>query len=219
MAYVAPSILAADFSKIEDEVLLMERLGAQYIHLDVMDGKFVPNTTFGPDLVEKIHGIHHMVNDVHLMVADPVPAVIDFARAGADILTVHYEAFEKEQDLRDCLDLIHTLGKKAGVSVKPNTNIEVLQPFWKKMDLCLVMSVEPGKGGQAYLDSANAKLAWAKEMNRKHKGHHVLIEVDGGINATTGPIAVGNGAEILVAGSYLFGKEDAKERLEGLLKL
>ena len=219
MAYVAPSILAADFSKIEDEVLLMEGFGAQYIHLDVMDGKFVPNTTFGPDLVEKIHDIHHMVNDVHLMVTDPVPAVIDFARAGADILTVHYEAFAKEQDLSDCLDLIHMLGKKAGVSVKPNTKIEVLQPFWKKMDLCLVMSVEPGKGGQAYLDSANAKLNWCKDMNRKHKGHHVLIEVDGGINAETGPIAVNAGAEILVAGSYLFGKEDARKRLEGLLRL
>jgi len=219
MAYVAPSILAADFSKIEDEVLMMEGFGAQYIHLDVMDGTFVPNTTFGPELVERIHGIHHMVNDVHLMVADPVTNVIDFAKAGADILTVHYESFACEKDLDDCIDLIHMLGKKAGVSVKPNTNIEVLQPFWKKMDLCLVMSVEPGKGGQAYLDSADQKLSWAKKMNQKHPDHHVLIEVDGGINGVTGPIAVAAGAEILVAGSYLFGKVDAKERLEGLLAL
>lgn len=219
MAYVAPSILAADFSRIEDEVLMMEEFGAQYIHLDVMDGKFVPNTTFGPDLVERIHDIHHMVNDVHLMVADPVTNVIDFAKAGADILTVHYESFACEKDLDDGIDLIHMLGKKAGVSVKPNTNIEVLQPFWEKMDLCLVMSVEPGKGGQAYLDSADQKLSWAKMMNQKHPGHHVLIEVDGGINGVTGPIAVAAGAEILVAGSYLFGKADAKERLEGLLAL
>ena len=197
----------------------MEKAGATYIHLDVMDGKFVPATTFDHTLVEKISHIHGMVNDVHLMVENPAPACIDFARAGADIITVHYEAFPNVGEVHDCIALIHSLGKKAGLSIKPATKMEVLEGFWKEIDLCLIMSVEPGKGGQAYLDGSNEKLEYCKKLNEKQKGHHVLIEVDGGINASTAPIAVSHGAELLVAGSYLYGHKDFAERLEGLLKL
>lgn len=218
MAIVAPSILAADRAHLVDEIQLVEQCGATYIHLDVMDGVFVMNKTFGPELVDEIHDCHKMVNDVHLMVSNPIPACIEFARAGADIMTVHYEAFSSDESRHECIRLIHSLGKKAGMSVKPNTDIRVLQAFWDSLDLCLVMSVEPGKGGQAYLDSAEGKLSWAREMNQQ-RGRHVLIEVDGGINLETGKTAVDAGAEILVAGSYLFGKADIKERIQGLLAL
>ncbi len=218
MAIVAPSVLSADFSNIEEEVLKMEKAGATYLHLDVMDGIFVPNKTFGPDLVEKIHGIHHMVNDVHLMVVDVEKDIRAFAKAGADSITFHIEACRGEQEAHEMIALIHSLGCKAGISLKPNTPAEALFPFFEDADMILVMSVEPGKGGQKYLDSASEKLkVYRQKLLQNPRG--LLLEVDGGINEETAPIAVSAGVDILVAGSYLYGHEDYAKRVEGLLKL
>lgn len=218
MAIVAPSVLSADFSHIEEEVLKMEKAGATYLHLDVMDGLFVPNKTFGPDLVERIHGIHHMVNDVHLMVEAVEEHILSFAKAGADSITFHIEACKDEEEAHRFISLIHSLGLKAGISLKPNTPAEALFPFFEDADMILVMSVEPGKGGQKYLSSASEKLSLYREkLSQNPRG--LLLEVDGGINAETAPIAVNAGAEILVAGSYLYGHENYEERVRGLLAL
>lgn len=214
---VAPSILSADKSKIEEEISLAISSGAKYLHIDIMDGKFVPSVTFDESYVKIVCSVSTIINDVHLMVVRPEEKVASFAASGADILTFHYEAMDSDEEILALIRKIHALGKKAGISIKPNTKAEVLFPFWNEIDLALVMSVEPGKGGQAFIPSALGKIeAYAKK--NKEISRHVLIEVDGGINAETGKQCAEKGADILVAGSYLFGHEDFAKRVRGLLK-
>lgn len=212
---IAPSILSADFNKLGDEIKLIESLGAEYLHFDVMDGHFVPNISFGVPVLQNIAKMHHMVNDVHIMITEPKKYIEKFAHSGADIITFHYEACKDDNEVKEVIDLIHQNKVKAGISIKPNTPVEVLLPFLKDVELILIMSVEPGFGGQSFIPSALEKIIFLRKNKDKH-GYSYLIEVDGGINAETGKLCKEAGVEILVAGSYLFGHEDIKERMESL---
>ena len=217
--HVAPSILAADFSRIEEEVAASAKAGATFIHLDVMDGQFVPNKTFDADLVAKIVpfcGL--MIRDTHLMVFHPDQWIDRFAKAGSQLITFHYEAYETDEERLDCIAKIHAAGLQAGMSIKPCSGPEKLVPFLPHLELVLVMSVEPGKGGQAFLPEALGKVAFLrKEIDALGKA--IYLEIDGGINGTTAPLAVKEGADVLVAGSYLYGHEDFKQRVESLMEL
>ena len=152
--YIAPSILSADFNDLGNEIKLIEKLGAEYLHFDVMDGHFVPNISFGVPVLANIAHTHKMINDVHIMISEPLKYIEKFAQAGADIITFHYEACDDENQVNRVIDLIHKHNVKAGISIKPNTPVEVLEPFLKDVDLVLVMSVEPGFGGQSFISSA-----------------------------------------------------------------
>ncbi len=212
---IAPSILSADFAKLGEEIKLVEDLGAEYLHFDVMDGHFVPNISFGIPVLKSISKLHNMVNDVHIMISEPKKYIQKFADAGAQIITFHYEACNSLQEVREVIDLIHDSGVKAGLSIKPNTPVEVLDPFLEDLDLVLVMSVEPGFGGQSFIPEALNKISYLRNRIDQFD-YDCLIEVDGGINEKTGHLCAEAGVDILVAGSYLFGQKDIAERMESL---
>ena len=213
--YIAPSLLSADKEHLEDEILKVEALGCEYIHWDIMDGIFVPNTAIPLEAVKANAKVHKMVNDVHIMVADPMKVAPEFIEAGADIVTFHFEALECPVCCKKLIDKIHSLGCKAGISIKPKTNVKVLKELVKYVDLVLIMSVEPGKGGQAFIPSALSKIKKLRKWIDK-ENLNCLIEVDGGINGETGQKCRKAGVDILVAGSYLYGHDDIKERVESL---
>jgi len=212
---IAPSILSADFTDLGNEIKLVEKLGAEYLHFDVMDGHFVPNISFGIPVLKSINGTHKMVNDVHIMISDPLFYAEKFCNSGADILTFHLEAIKKKEDVKKCIDLIHSKGIKVGISIKPGTPVKNVLPYLSDIDLVLVMSVEPGFGGQLFMENALDKI---KELRKEisDKKLKCLIEVDGGINEETGKLCKEAGADVLVAGSYLFGHKDIKKRMESL---
>ena len=210
---VAPSILSADFNHLLEDIKKVEEAGADYLHFDVMDGHFVPNISFGQPVLKSIGKSHHLVNDVHIMISDPFKYAPEFIKAGADILTFHYEACKNDKEVFQVIDLIHDYGCKAGLSVKPNTPIDKVYPFLYSLDLVLIMSVEPGFGGQKYIPESFTKILRLREyidMNQIK----CLIEVDGGINEETAQNAKLAGVDAVVAGSYLFGHDDIKERIE-----
>ncbi|MDY0101255.1 MAG: ribulose-phosphate 3-epimerase [Bacilli bacterium] len=213
--YVAPSLLAANKDKLLEEIKLAEDSGAEFLHYDVMDGKFVENVSFSLEEFKQIAKKHKMINDVHVMISDPDVQAIEYAKAGAGIVTFHLEAFTCPSCMSKVINEIHKHNTKVGISIKPNTPVRYLVPFLKVIDLVLIMSVEPGKGGQAFIKSALKKIKFLRKYINKHQ-LDVLIEVDGGINDITGPLARKAGADILVAGSYLFGHDDFKKRLEKL---
>lgn len=210
--YIAPSILSADFNNLKEEIKLVESLKAEYLHFDVMDGHFVPNISFGQPVLKCIAHSHSMINDVHIMISEPKRYAKEFIDSGANILTFHYEACKDIKEVEEVIDIIHSNGAKAGLSVKPNTPIEVIYPVLHKLDLVLVMSVEPGFGGQKFIPSALDKISKVKKLILE-KGYQCLVEVDGGINEETGKLCKEAGVDILVAGSYLFGHKDIEERI------
>lgn len=209
---ISPSILSADFAKLGDEIKAITQAGADYIHIDVMDGSFVPNITIGNEVVRAIRGTSSLPFDVHLMINNPDNHVKAFADAGADIITIHAEAVTH---LDRSLSLIKSLGKKAGVSLVPSTSEDVLDYVMDKVDLILVMTVNPGFGGQKFLASQLAKIKNIREKITK-SGRKIDLEVDGGINPETAKMVIAAGADVLVSGSYIFGGGDYKKAIDSL---
>jgi ribulose-phosphate 3-epimerase len=198
--HIAPSILAADFSRLGDEVAQTERAGVTRLHVDVMDGHFVPNLSMGPAVVESLRPHTKLLIEVHLMVAEPAKFVGAFAGKGADLLTVHHEVLA---DARPLLTEIRKLGKKAGLAINPETPIDALTPYLPLLDLALCMTVHPGFGGQAFLPVSPERIARLRQLIDAHNPACDL-EVDGGIDAKTAPIALAAGANVLVIGTGIF---------------
>lgn len=194
---LAPSMLSADFANLGKQIEEIEKAGAQWLHIDVMDGIFVPNISFGACVYKCIRKMSNLFFDVHLMITEPERYIKDFAEAGADMITFHVEATEKAEE---CIELIHSLGKKAGIAVNPETPVDAVFPYIGKADMFLVMSVHPGHGGQKYIEDVNPKITKLREMC----GSDFLIEVDGGIKNTNVKSVVDCGANVIVAGSAIF---------------
>lgn len=204
---VAPSLLAADFSKLREEIQEVESYGAEYLHLDVMDGNFVPNISFGAPIISSIRKHSNLVFDVHLMVENPDRFIKDMVDAGADVITIHAEA---TKHLNRTIQLIKSYGKKVGVALNPSTPLDVIKYDLKDIDMVLIMTVNPGFGGQAFIEGMLQKIRDLRSIDP-----NIDIQVDGGINDKTSKLVKEAGANILVAGSYLF-KGDYKQKIESL---
>ncbi len=210
MVKIAPSILSADFARLGEEIRAIDEAGCDYVHIDVMDGHFVPNLTIGPLIVRAIRPYTNKPFDVHLMIDPAQPYLGEFAAAGADIITVHAEA---DVHLDRSLQVIRSLGKKAGVSLNPGTPVSAVEHVLDRLDLILVMSVNPGFGGQSFIE---AQLEKIRQVRRMIGDRPIELEVDGGVNAETAPAVIAAGADVLVAGSAVFQDSDYRSTIAAL---
>jgi len=212
MVFVAPSILSADFSKLGKEIKAIENAGADWIHIDVMDGHFVPNITIGPVVVSKIRKVSDLFFDVHLMIEDPKKYIEHFSKAGADLITIHAEACN---NLRSLIKKIKELGCKAGVSINPETSVDAIKGIIKDVDLVLVMSVHPGFGGQSFIKDVLPKIKKVRNLIDE-TGKEIYLEVDGGINNKNAKAVIEHGANVLVAGNFVFTSDNYKEAIQSI---
>ena len=217
MTIISPSILSADFANLERDIKNAENAGADWLHVDVMDGHFVPNITIGVPVVASIKKITKLPLDVHLMIENPEKYVEPFAKAGADIITFHYECYtgcrsESEQEyIKNLISRIKSFGIKAGMSIKPKTAADVVFPYLNDLDMVLVMTVEPGFGGQKFMEDCAEKIKVIRE-----KSKNIIIQADGGINAQTARICTSYGANSLVAGNYIYKSDSISEAIKSL---
>jgi ribulose-phosphate 3-epimerase len=214
---IAPSLLSMDFTQTLNQLKDIKESQATWLHFDVMDGHFVPNLSFGPDICKQIRNHSDLFMDVHIMVSDPHYFSNVFIEAGADLITFHLEACQSEQEVLEIIQKIHDKGVKVGLSIKPDTDVKSLIPYISKIDLILIMSVHPGYGGQSFIPSAIDKISFLRNYIDENK-LSCLIEVDGGINADTAKLVLDAGVDVLVAGSYIF-KNSIKETINTLWNL
>ena len=213
--YIAPSMLSADFNNLAQSIRMVEEAGADYLHIDIMDGDFVPNISFGPMLYQGLRGQSKLVFDVHMMVTNPERYVDQVVKAGADVVTVHVEA---TPHIHRALQLIKAAGAKAGVVINPGTSVAAIEAVLGQVDQVLVMTVNPGFGGQAFIPATLDKVRQLADLRQK-QGYDYLIEVDGGVNDKTAADCLAAGADILVAGSYVFGHSDPAQAIQTLKDL
>jgi ribulose-phosphate 3-epimerase len=214
-ALVAPSILSADFTHLGADIKRIQDAGADWLHFDVMDGHFVPNISFGLPVLQGIAKTHKMVNDVHIMISNPREYAQRFVEAGADYLTFHYESCESDSEVFEVIDIIHKHGAKAGLSIKPKTPIEKVFPFLYSLELVLIMSVEPGFGGQSFIRDSLGKILRLRNYIDENE-IKTLIEIDGGINDQTARECKQMGVDVFVAGSYIFNADDVQVAIRSL---